>query len=121
MPYQATFKSMKSLIGANSLRGTKEITDALSKASLEDDKDGNVIRGGNLAHIPRADNVASIQLNHFLKADGKDIYWVGFAVCKRATKKRKRKTDHLMSVVLHASQGSNLSSKAVKQFILICW
>lgn len=36
----------------------------------------------DLAHIPGTDNVSGIQLNHFLKTDSKDIYGVGFAVCK---------------------------------------
>lgn len=40
------------------------------------------MRGGGLAHIPGTDNVPSIQFNHFLKTDGKDIYGVGFAVCE---------------------------------------
>lgn len=40
------------------------------------------ISGGNVAHIPRADNVAGVQLDHFLKANGEDVYWVGFAVCR---------------------------------------
>lgn len=41
------------------------------------------ISGRNLAHVPRTDNVASVQLDHFLKANGKDIYWAGFAVCQK--------------------------------------
>lgn len=47
---------------------------------LVHDKVGPVISGRKLAHIPGTDNIASIQFNHLLKTNGKDIYWVGFAV-----------------------------------------
>lgn len=65
------------------IQGLKQFIATSEINFLVDDKDGSVISGGNLAHIPGTDNVASIQLNHFLKTDGKYIYGVGFAVCKK--------------------------------------
>lgn len=40
-------------------------------------------RSAQVGYTPGTDNVAGIQLNHFLKTNGKDIYGVGFAVCKK--------------------------------------
>ncbi len=65
----------------------------------------------NVKILPCADDISSVQLHHFLKANSKDVHWFGFSICM--TKHTK-----VFELVVLVADNSNLISLQVS-FALI--